>query len=88
MGDDPDRPRVDDDLALGGLAVVVGELVDVDVDDPALVNGLRIDSLHRRSPYPATAAANARPAASGAAKNSGSSSIVRPMVFAGSPLAA
>lgn len=34
---------------------------------------------------PATASASARPAASGAAKNSGSSASVRPIVLAGSP---
>ena len=46
----PTAPGWLDDLALGGLAVVVAELVDPDVDDPALVHGLRRRSAPSAAP--------------------------------------
>ncbi len=46
VGGDRHRARVRRDLAIGLLAIVVAEAVDPDVDDRALVNRLRIDSLH------------------------------------------
>ena len=85
VGDDRNGAGMDDDLALRGLAVGVAKLLDLDVDDPALVDASSSGSAPSPLPYPSTAAASARPAASGAAKNSGSSAIVRPIVLRRQP---
>ena len=87
MGDHRHRSRVADDLALRGRAVGVAKLVDANAGDlPSQTVFEPIRSIAQ--PFTRTAPASPAPAASGAAKNSGSSAIVRPIVRAGSPLAA
>ena len=87
--DHRDRAGVADELALGHLAVVVvADRVLVDGRDLAAVDDLARDPLepHGGDSYP-IASASTRPPASAARKNVGSSSAVRPIVVAGSPLA-
>src|SRR6185503_17828029 len=88
VGDHRDRPRMADVLALCLLAVVVvADLVLVDGRDLALVDDVALDPLesHGGDSYP-IASPSARPPASAAMKNVGSSSADRPIVVAGSPL--
>src|SRR5690606_10988118 len=82
VGDHAHRARVGDDLALGLRPVRVAEAVDAHVRDPALVLELAGDPLHRTASIAVQGAVAARPApaASAAAKKSGSWSIVRPFV--------